>query len=97
MLLGSLGFAEGLSGHRAEALKLLQELKETSNRAYVMPVYEAAVHLGLDDRDQAITAIEQAYLQKSDFITFLGVEPAVDKLRSDPRFKNLLSRANIQK
>ena len=97
VLLGSLGFAEGLSGHRAEALKLLQELKETSNRAYVMPVYEAAVHLGLDDRDQAITAIEQAYLQKSDFITFLGVEPAVDKLRSDPRFKNLLSRANIQK
>jgi tetratricopeptide (TPR) repeat protein len=95
VLLGSLGFAEGLSGHRAEALKLLDELKEMSVRTYVQPAYPAAIHIGLDESGQAIKAIEEASLQKSDFIAFLGVEPAVDKLRSDPRFTRLLLQANI--
>jgi serine/threonine-protein kinase len=95
VLLGSLGFAKGLAGNRSEALKLLDELKQISAQTYVMPAYPAAIHLGLDERDQAIMAIEEAYRQKSGFIAFLGVEPAVDKLRTDPRFKNLLLRANI--
>jgi TolB-like protein/Flp pilus assembly protein TadD len=90
VLLGSLGFAEGLAGHRTEALKLLDELKEMSlTRTYVMPAYSAAIHLGLNDPDQAILEIEAAYRQKSGFIAFLGVEPAVDNLRSDPRFNSL--------
>jgi tetratricopeptide (TPR) repeat protein len=95
VLLGSLGLAEGLSGDKAKALELLGQLKRMSSRTYVMPAYLAAIYLGLNDSDQAIMAIGQAYRERSDFMAFLGVEPAVDKLRSDPRFSDLLSRANI--
>ena len=95
VLLGSLGFAEGSSGDKAKALELLGQLEGISSRTYVMPAYLAAIYLGLNDRDQAIMAIGLAYRERSDFIAFLGVEPAVDKLRSDPRFNDLLSRANI--
>jgi len=95
VLLGSLGFAEGLSGDKARALELLDALEKMSARMYVMPAYSAAIYLGLNDRDHAIAAIEAAYRDKSDFIAFIGVEPVLDQLRSDPRFKNLLSKANI--
>ncbi len=55
-----------------------------------LPAYELAkVHLALGERDAALQWLERALADRSHSIAFLGVDPQLDALRSDPRFKAL--------
>jgi DNA-binding winged helix-turn-helix (wHTH) protein/tetratricopeptide (TPR) repeat protein len=44
------------------------------------------------DREQAIDWLQRAANRRSDSLIFAGVEPALDPLRSDPRFDGVLKR-----
>jgi hypothetical protein len=46
----------------------------------------ALVHGGPGDRDHALAWLEMAYVERSDYMPYLGREPMLDGLRSDPRF-----------
>src|SRR5262245_50861425 len=78
------------AGRRNEALKLLRELEALSRRERVSPVYIARIYSGLGDRDRAITWLQKAYDEHSDHVLSIGVDPAYDPLRSDPRFIKML-------
>jgi tetratricopeptide (TPR) repeat protein len=93
--LGWLGNTYAVSGRRGEALKILDELKQLSQRKYVSPADFARVYIGLGDKDQAFTWLERAYEERSSFLTDLKVAPMFDSLRSDPRFQDLLRRMNF--
>ena len=54
----------------------------------------ALVYSVLGDRDRAIAKLEQG-VQRRSFMAFVFVEPQFDSLRSDPRFQQLLRRANL--
>jgi len=45
--------------------------------------------------DQAFTWLEQAYVQHSNALVTLRVEPRFDPLRSDARFQDLLRRVGL--
>ncbi len=53
------------------------------------------VYLGLGEKDQAFAALEKEFEVRSVGITSLKVNPWYDSLRSDPRFADLLRRANF--
>jgi tetratricopeptide (TPR) repeat protein len=91
----SLGKVLGDSGRKREARKLLEELEEQSKHRYVSPYLIALVHIGLGERDQAIASLEQGYTDRDEWMMFLKVDPHMDDLRSDPRFKNLLRRVGL--
>jgi hypothetical protein len=59
----------------------------------VSPFYRALVDVGLGDGDGAMSALEEAFRDRSGWLVFLNVEPEFDGLRSDPRFLDLLRRA----
>jgi len=84
--------AHGLAraDRRNEALKLLRELEALSRRERVSPVYIARIYSGLGDRDRAIAWLQKAYDEHSDHVLSIGVDPAYDSLRSDPRFIKML-------
>jgi len=63
--LGELGHAYALSGNRAEALKILAELKEMSTGQYVSPLDFAFIYTGLGDKEQALSYLEKAYQERS--------------------------------
>ncbi len=90
--IAALGLAYALSGKRREALEILGKLTELSRRSYVSPYYVALVHTALGDRDQAFDWLEKACEERSSFLFFLKVEPLLDSLRSDPRFRDLERR-----
>ena len=91
-----LGRANGLSGRRSEAERILRELKSQTRTAYVSPFHIAMVHIGLGDKEQAFAALEQAYEARTWYMTWLKVAPEFDSLRSDPRFADLVRRVGLQ-
>jgi eukaryotic-like serine/threonine-protein kinase len=93
--LGQLGNVYAVSGKRNEALRIIDELMELSQRRYVSPSSFAIVYIGLGDKDQAFAWLEKAYEERSTFLTEFKVEPMFDSLRSDPRFQDLLRRVNL--
>jgi len=94
-VLGWLGHAYAVAGRRDEALKLLDELKERSERQYVMPYSIALVYAGLGDRDRAFEWLEKGYAERDEQLCMLKVDHGFDGLRADPRFADLLRRMNL--
>lgn len=93
--LGYLGNVYAAAGKKAEAQKVLEELKELSKQRYVSPFYTACVYAGLNDKDLAFEWLERAYQERSFFMAILKTETSLDNLRPDPRFKDLLKRMNL--
>jgi hypothetical protein len=54
----------------------------------------ASIYAALDDHERAIVVLEKA-LEKRSILAFILVDPRLDPLRADPRFRQLLRRANI--
>jgi len=92
---GELGYALAMAGRRAEALSILEGLHHLSATRYVSPYSVALVHAGLGDRDQALAWLDKAYLERSDWMPYLTLEPMLDGLRSDPRFVALVRRVGL--
>ncbi len=57
----------------------------------------ALINAGLNEKEKALSEMEQAYRERSDMLVYLGVDPRLDGLRSDPRFRELLRRIAIPK
>ncbi len=93
-VLGALGYAYARAGHRDLASSVLNELIEKDRRAD-MATALAWVYAGLDDKERAFEWLEKAYQRRSPFLPRLGLSPANDQLRSDPRFKDLLQRLGV--
>lgn len=62
---------------------------------YKSPALLAAVYIALNDNDKAMKLLEQAYMDRDLLLRFIGVAYEYDGLRNDPRFKDLLKRANL--
>jgi len=90
-----LGYALAVAGRRAEARAVLEGLSQPSPNRYVSPYSVALVHAGLGDRDQALAWLDKAYDDRSDYMPYLGLEPMLDPLRSDPRFGALVRRVGL--
>ena len=90
-----LAHAYGVAGDKAQAQKILDQLKDQSARSYVSSYSIGEVCLALGDRNQALDWLEKAYEERARALVMLKVEPKVDPLRSDPRFQDLLCRMNF--
>jgi TolB-like protein/tetratricopeptide (TPR) repeat protein len=94
-VMGVLVRAYAHAGRRADALRLLGELKERKRAGYVPAAAFVNAYLGLGDNDQALVWLEQAYQEHSNILLFLKVHPYFDPLRNDPRFASLLHRVGL--
>jgi TolB-like protein/Tfp pilus assembly protein PilF len=94
-LLAWLGHAYALSGNKAEALKLLDELNDESSQRYISPYWIAIVYLGLDYKDETFEYLRKAFDERNAWLVYLNVNPIFDSLRSDARFEELLKRIGL--
>jgi tetratricopeptide (TPR) repeat protein len=90
-----LGFAHAVADKRAEASEVLKSLEDIDKERYVPAYNFAMIYAGLGDLDRAFDLLEQACKERSGFLPFINVEPAVDCLRDDSRFQNLLRRVGF--
>ncbi len=92
---GGLGWFYAVSGRRADALKIVQELRELSSHAYVDFYEVASIYAGLGDKDEAFRWLEKGYEEHSGSMPYLGIDVSWDGMRSDPRYADLLRRMGL--
>jgi eukaryotic-like serine/threonine-protein kinase len=91
----SLVHVYGVSGKRAEAQKELATLLELQKAKFVSPYFLAMAYSGLGDKEKAFSWLETSFRDRADWMTYLKVDPALDPLRSDPRFADLMHRVGL--
>ena len=91
----SLAHAYALSGNGNQARKILAELIKLSQEEYVPPYEIATVYIGLKEKDEAFSWLENAYNERAGRLLWINVHPRFDPLHSDPRFADLLRRMNF--
>jgi serine/threonine protein kinase/tetratricopeptide (TPR) repeat protein len=89
-LLGCMGHIYAKLGKRAEALQKVNELLELSHRRYVWPFEIGLIYAGLDDMERAFEWMERAVEDHASPVFWLKVDPRVDSLRNNPRFRAML-------
>ena len=90
-----LAHAYAVSGQIAEAKNLLGRLIELSKTKYVSAYDVTEVYAGLGKQDLALDWLEKAFEERSRALVFLKVEPKVDGLRANPRFKAILKKMRL--
>jgi Flp pilus assembly protein TadD len=93
--LTELAYSLASNGRQADARTLLQRLQEKSKQAFVPAYNFAIIHIALNQKDQALQDLQKAYDEKDWALMVLAVEPRLDPLRSDPRFKTLLRKIGL--
>ena len=89
-------FLEARSGNKEQARKMLAQVLQISRREYVNPAAVIYAYIALGEKDQAFAWLEKGYAEKLPFLGSLKIVPALDPLRSDPRFADLVRRVGLQ-
>lgn len=84
-------------GKMEEAMKLFDRvLRMREEGHYVSPYHMATVYAAVGEDDQAIDSLKEAEHVRDQYLFLTGVDPRLDSLRPDPRFKELLSRLRLK-
>ena len=87
---GQLGRAYALAGRNDEARKVLKDLLEESERSYVSSLDICIIYTALRDKQKALDWLERAYRERADHLPYIRVNPRLDPLRDEPRFRRVL-------
>jgi serine/threonine protein kinase/Tfp pilus assembly protein PilF len=95
LAVGSLAHAFARAGKRAEAEKLLAELRERSGSEYVSSYLIAEIYVALGEKEAAFKFLDKAYDERSIDLVLAKIDPRLDALRDDPRFEKLLRKVGF--
>jgi eukaryotic-like serine/threonine-protein kinase len=89
-----LGVAYAAQGDKTKAREILGKLKVQTD-PYVPPYSIGVLYANLGEKDHAFEYLQKAYEQGSIYASFLKVDPELDPIRSDPRYKELLRKMEL--
>jgi len=81
-------------GKTDEARKILDELTEQGQHAYVKPDNFAIIYTGLGEKDRAFEWLDKALTDRFG-PPFIQIDPVFDDLRSDLRFLEMARRKGL--
>jgi len=95
MMRSALAHTYGKAGRTKEALQTLDDLTKLATQKYVAPYFIAGIHVGLGENDRAIEYLEKSYAEHCHWLIYLHIDPSMDSLRDDSRFKDVLRRVGL--
>jgi TolB-like protein/Tfp pilus assembly protein PilF len=87
--IAAFAYAQGLAGNREKAVAALAELDEREKKGFVTSYNRALIKIGLGDYESALDWLEKALEERSYWLIYLKLDPALDVLRGNPRFAAL--------
>jgi TolB-like protein/Flp pilus assembly protein TadD len=91
----NLAHVYAVSGKRDQARSTLEKLLGLAPQRYVDGYHVGLIHLGLGETDRAFEWFERAYRDRSEELLFLKVDPRMDRVRPDARYKSLIRRIGL--
>ena len=90
-------YAYGLSvsGHKADAEKVLAEFLERAKGKYICAYEVASAYEGMNERAKALDWLRQGFDEKCDCLVWGTTEPWMGELRRDPRYQAILAKAGL--
>jgi tetratricopeptide (TPR) repeat protein len=89
------GYALAKGGRRADGEAALERIRSLERETRVRPVHIALTLHGLGRDEEALHELSLAIEGRDPAVTFLGVDPKWDGLRTSPSFQALVSRVNL--
>jgi TolB-like protein/thioredoxin-like negative regulator of GroEL len=93
--LGHMGNAYARMGREAEAREMISQLQKHVQDTGVGRYEIALVYAGLGEKDEAFAWLEKSFAARDKGLTYLKIDPCIDPLRSDSRFKDLVKRVGL--
>jgi len=94
-VLGTLGYALGVSGRASEAKEILTEVTQKRSNDNFPPTFIAMIYLGLNNKDRAFEWLERAIEQKDPLAYPIKTMPSFKSLYSDPRWSELMIKMGL--
>ncbi len=94
-LAASIGEDFAKSGYKGVLRSWLDGLTEISKHRYVSSYSIAEGYMRMNERNKALQWLEKAYEDHDSGLVSIAVEPMLDPLRSDPRFRSILKRMKL--
>ncbi len=93
---GVLAYIYSYAGRVDESRKLLDELEARSLRANLSPFNLACIRFKLGDDNRGFELMEEAYQKHDRFLLAMAIERELDRVRSDPRYSEMLRKAGLE-
>jgi serine/threonine protein kinase/TolB-like protein/Tfp pilus assembly protein PilF len=90
VMMSALGHAYGIAGDIANARGVLHTLNTMARRRYIASYEIAVIHTALNETDSAFAWLTKACSERSGWLPYLNVDPRIDSLRRDSRFRTLI-------
>jgi serine/threonine-protein kinase len=91
----ALGQVYAVSGQRDGALQVRDELLRLSESRYVPPSLIGLSYINLGEDETGFSWLERAYDGRDFYLLYLGIDPRLAGVHTDPRFTDLLRRMNF--
>lgn len=91
----NLGRAYALAGRADDARAVLENLRVLGEAGFGVGFDAALIHAALGDRESALAALESGLGDYSQTMLYLNVEPGLDALREEPRFRDAAARLGL--
>jgi TolB-like protein/DNA-binding winged helix-turn-helix (wHTH) protein/lipopolysaccharide biosynthesis regulator YciM len=92
LALTEMAYSLAAAGRQFEARKILRRLDDRAKASFVPAYNLAVVHIALHENDAALKCLQQAYDEHDWAMLALLVEPRLDPVRKDPRFRDLVAK-----
>jgi tetratricopeptide (TPR) repeat protein len=93
VMLAGLGHALAAVQDRREAERVAAALETLRGEKGLFAYELGVIHAALGERDTAFEWLSRAVQERSGWVAYLGVDPRIDVLHADPRFRRLTARA----
>jgi serine/threonine protein kinase/tetratricopeptide (TPR) repeat protein len=90
-----IGIVYAHMGRREEALQILNKYMELSTQEFISPYGLALLCFALGEKELGFQWLEKAYEKRDVWIAYIKIDFLLDSVRTDPRFKALLKKMNL--
>ena len=88
-----LSYTYAMAGDTIKAKEILNKVSKEDRLK--SPGVVALVNVALRHTDEAMTQLENAYTEHALHMVFLKVDPALDPIRNEPRFKDVMKKMRM--